>query len=128
MFKKGISLKPFLGVTFKPQQHPNFAREESSGLITFLTLLIIDTGIRKKIMKSKWVYSICKFMFENWTHEQEKSHTLHEWKVGIQENPYNFGDTFFKTEFCLLCFTVKSLIFRNLVLNGLLHFLPDWFR
>ena len=36
-------------------------------------------------------------MFETFTHKQEESHTLHEWKVGIQQNPFNL-----KTRFCFV--------------------------
>ena len=48
-------------------------------------------------------------MFETWTHKQEKSHTLHEWKVGIQQNPYNFRHPFIKTRFCLLFHSQKPI-------------------
>ena len=38
-------------------------------------------------------------MFENWTHKQEKSY---EWKVGTQQNPYNFRHPFLKPNFAFL--------------------------
>ena len=67
---------------------------------------------------------LCKFMFETWTHKLEKSHTLYEWKVGIQQNPFNFIHHFIKPTFAFFVSQSKAY----LVLNGRLYFLPDQFR
>ena len=62
-----------------------------------LLLLIIGIGIHEKNYEKE--VGIYKFMFETWTHKQERSHTLHECKVGIQQNPFNFKNKFLPSLF-----------------------------
>ena len=64
-------------------------------------------------------------MFETWTHKQKKSHTLHEWKVPVFSRAHIILDIhFLEPNFAFFVSQSKAY----LVLNGLLHFLPDQFR